>query len=178
MGGGGGASGGEVVQVLLPQHRPFELRLAGQPYLPIVRTRGRDEPGVSYSVLAGEMIRLSADAHQMGRFYLIQKDFERAIRNLETTDRDADARAEVHNDLGDAYLERGGASRVQKAAAEFQHALELDPVCAPAAFNLAMFYERTGATQQAEMQWRRYLSLDAQSRWAEEVHSRHQGLSR
>ena len=33
-------SGGEVVQLLLSQARPFELRLSEQGYQPIVRTRG------------------------------------------------------------------------------------------------------------------------------------------
>lgn len=171
-------SASEVVQLLLAQNRPFEPRLADEPYLPIVRTRGDEDPGVAYGLLAGEMTRLSADSHQMGRFYLLQKDFNRAIRYLEMAEREVGARAEVHNDLGVAYFESGDASRVQKASAEFRHALELDPRCEPAAFNLAMFYEREGATRQAESQWKRYLELDSKSAWAKEAQSRLQGLSR
>jgi len=69
----------EVVRLLLGQRRPFESRLADQPHRPIVRTRGSDDAGVSYNLLAGEMTRLSATSHEMGRFYLLQKDFKRSI---------------------------------------------------------------------------------------------------
>jgi tetratricopeptide (TPR) repeat protein len=171
-------SASEVVQLLLEQHRPFEFRLSNQPHLPIVRTRGLDDPGVSYGLLAGEMSRLSANGLQMGRFYLIQKDFKRAIDYLEIAEGEVGAGAEVHNDLGVAYLESGDEKRFQKAAREFQDALKSNKAFAPAAFNLAMLYERTGETAQAELQWNRYLKLDSNSAWAVEARSRLQGLSR
>jgi hypothetical protein len=41
-----------------------------------------------------------------------------------------------------------------------------------------VFYERAGATAQAETQWKVYLGLDAQSEWAIEAQARLQGLSR
>jgi tetratricopeptide (TPR) repeat protein len=160
------ASASEVVQLLLSQQRPFELQLANQPHLPILRTRGAEDPGVSYGLLAGELTRLSADSHQMGRFYLIQKDFQRAINYLELAEKEIGASPEIHNDLGVAYLEGGGESRLQKAAQEFQHALEKDPSFAPAVFNLAVFHERTGAMGEAEAHWRRYLQLDTNSAWS------------
>ncbi len=166
----------EVVQLLLAERRPFEPRMADQPYLPIVRTRGGDEPGVAYGVLAGEMTRLSADSHQMGRFYLLQKDFNMAIRYLEIAEREVGARPEVHNDLGVAYLESGDPARVQKAFLEFRHALEMDSRNGPAAFNLAVFYERTGRAAQAESQWKQYLELEGESPWATEARARLQGL--
>jgi tetratricopeptide (TPR) repeat protein len=170
-------SASEVVQLLLSQQRPFEFRLSNEPHLPIVHTRGENEPGVSYGLLAGEMTRLSADSYQMGRFYLIQKDFDRAIRYLEMAEREVGARADVHNDLGVAYIESGDESRIQKAAREFQHALDLDPASVAAVFNLAIYYERAAVTQ-VESQWKRYLELDANSPWAMEGRSRLQGLSR
>jgi tetratricopeptide repeat protein len=171
-------SGSEVVQLLLEQHRPFEFRLSNQPHLPIVRTRGLDDPGVSYGLLAGEMTRLSANSLQMGRFYLIQKDFKRAIDYLEIAQGEVGAGADVHNDLGVAYLESGDEKRFQKAAREFQEALKANKTFLPALFNLGMFYERTGQMAQAEQQWNRYLKLDANSAWAVEARSRLQGLSR
>jgi len=171
-------SAGQIVQLLLAQQRPFELRLSNQPHLPTRLTRGANEPGVTYGVLAGEMARLSADAHQMGRFYLIQKDFNRAIGYLEVAERDVGANPDVHNDLGVAYLESGEESRVAKAQAEFQHALDLDPACLAAIFNLAIVDERTGTTAQAESRWKRYLELDPNSAWALEGRSHLQTLSR
>ena len=163
----------EVVQVLLAQHRPFESRMADEPHRPIVRTRGtEEEPGIAYGLLAAEMTRLSADSHQMGRFYLLQNDFNRSLLDLEMAEKEVGARADVHNDLGVAYLESGDPSRIEKAATEFRHALRMDLNSATAVFNLAMFYERTGAAAQAEAQWKRYLELDSKTEWAEEARSR------
>jgi len=170
-------SASEIVQLLLAQHRPFEARLANEPHLPILRTRGTDDPGIAYGLIAGEMTKLSADSHQMGRFYLLQKDFTHAIPYLEIADREVGAGPEVHNDLGVAYLE-GDGSRLDRAAEEFRHALDLDPAFAPAVFNLALFYERTNSADQAALQWERYLQLDPNSAWGTEAHTRLQGLSR
>lgn len=170
-------SASEVVQLLLAQHRPFESRLAGEAHMPLVRTRGEEEPGVAYGLVAGEMTRLSADSHQMGRFYLLQKDFSRAIPYLEIAEREVGAGAAVHNDLGVAYLESSG-SRPEKAREEFQHALDLDASFAPAIFNLALSYERTNSLKEAAVQWQRYLQLDSNSDWGKEARARLQGLSR
>jgi len=170
-------SASEVVQLLLAEHRPFESRLANEPHLPIVRTRGGDDPGIAYGLVAGEMTRLGADSHQMGRFYLLQKDFGRSIPYLEIAEREVGAGAAVHNDLGVAYLE-GDGSRVEKAGEEFRHALNLDSGFAPAVFNLALFYERTNSPEQAAAQWKRYQQLDPNSDWTREARDRLQGLSR
>jgi len=167
----------EVVQLLLGQSRPFESRLAGQPHRPIVRTRSSDDPGVSYPLLAGEMTRLSANSHEMGRFYLLQKDFKRALPYLEIAEREVGASAAVHNDLGVAYFENGDGSLLAKAGEEFQHALQQDKSFAAAAFNLALFYERTNAIAQAQAQWKRFLELDSESEWATEARGRSQGLN-
>ena len=170
-------SASEVVQLLLAQHRPFESRLADEPHLPIVQTRGGDDPGIAYGLVAGEMTKLSADSHQMGRFYLLQKDFGRSIPYLEIAEREVGSGAAVHNDLGVAYLE-GDGSRVEKAGEEFRHALNLDPAFSPAVFNLALFYERRNSAEQAAVQWKRYLQLDPNSDWGKEARGRLQGLSR
>jgi tetratricopeptide (TPR) repeat protein len=171
-------SGGEIVQLLLAQGRPFELRLNEQAYQPIVRTRGAEDPGVDYGLIAGEMTRLSADSYAMGRFYLLQKDFDQATAQLEDAERQPGVSAAVHNDLGVAYMERGGETNLRKAAEEFRHAQEMDPNFAPAVFNLAIFHERTGTLSQAETQWRRYLQLDPNSGWAGEVRSKLENVSR
>jgi tetratricopeptide (TPR) repeat protein len=168
----------EVVQLLLSQQRPFELRMSDEPHLPILRTRGTDDPGVSYGLLAGELARLSADSHQMGRFYLLQKDFKRAIGYLELAEKEVGAKADIHNDLGVAYMEGGGGSWLQKAAQEFQHAIAADQAFTPAVFNLAIFYERTGDAAGAEAQWKRYLLLDSNSAWSVEARTRLQNLLR
>jgi tetratricopeptide (TPR) repeat protein len=170
-------SAGEVVSLLLTRNRPFESRIAGQPHQPIVLTRGAETPAVSYSLLASEMTRLSANGHEMGRFYLLQKDFRRALQYLVIAEGEVGAHAAVHNDLGVAYLESGDASRLEKAKEEFLHALNDDPSFADAAFNLGLYYERTNASAQAAAQWKHYLELDSKSNWAREARERLQGLS-
>ena len=168
----------QVNQLLLAQNRPFEARMADQPHRPIIRTRGADDASVSYDLLAGEMARLTANSYEMGKFYLLQKKFIQAIPYLEAAEKEAGASAAVHNDLGVAYLETGTASQVNLAEREFQHALQQNRAFAPAAFNLALFYERTNAIAEAESQWKRYLALDTESDWATEAKERVRGLSR
>jgi tetratricopeptide (TPR) repeat protein len=167
----------DVVGLLLSQQRPFESQMSDQPHLPILRTRGTNDPGVSYGLLAGELTRLSADSHQMGRFYLVQKDFKRAIDYLQLAEKEVGAGAEIHNDLGVAYLEGSGEAGLKKAAQEFRHALQSNPSFAPAVFNLAMLYERMGAIAEAEAQWKHYLQVDSNSAWSVEARTRLQSLS-
>lgn len=165
----------EVVQLLLAQQRPFESRISGQTYLPIEQTRGISKPEVSYGALANEMSRLKADGHEMGRFYLLQKDFSRAIPYLEMAAAEAGDTAAVHNDLGVAYFESGPLD--ERSEREFRRALDLDPSFAPAVFNLALFYERTNAMERAIAEWKRYLELDPKSKWGAEARSKLQELS-
>jgi len=167
----------DVVRLLLSQQRPFELQMSNEPHLPILRTRGTNDPGVSYGLLAGELTRLSADGHQMGRFYLVQKDFKRAIDYLELAEKEVGAGGEIHNDLGVAYLEGGGEAGLTQAGQEFRHALQRNPSFAPAVFNLAILYERMGAISEAEAQWKRYVQLDSTSAWSVEARTRLQSLS-
>jgi tetratricopeptide (TPR) repeat protein len=171
-------SSAELMQLLLDQSRPFESRIAGQAHRQKIRTRGTDDPGVSYNLLAGELTKFSASSHEMGTFYLLQKEFARAVPYLENAAGEVGADAAVHNDLGVAYLESGNASQLQKAGAEFIRALEQDKSFATAAFNLAVFYERTNSIAQAEAQWKQYLQLDSKSEWAVEARERLEGLSR
>ncbi|HEY2379949.1 MAG TPA: hypothetical protein VGK48_02090 [Terriglobia bacterium] len=171
-------SASEVVELLLTHQRPFESRLADEPHVPMARTRGPEDPGVSYGLLAGEMTRRGADSHQMGRFYLLQKDFPKAIPYLEIAAREVGATAAVHNDLGVAYLESGDPMKLEQSGKELRRALDQDPAFAAAVFNLALFYERTNQPVMAETQWKRYLALDPRSDWAMEAQGRLQGLSR
>jgi anti-sigma factor RsiW len=171
-------SASEVVQLLLTKNRPFESRMADEPHLPIVRTRGAEDPALSYGSLASEMTRLAAPTHEMGRFWLLQKNLERATQYLEIAAAESGATAAVYNDLGVAYLESGDPVKTEKAGLEFQLALKQDPEFAPAIFNFALFYERTNAVARARAEWNRYLELDPKSDWAREARERLQRLSR
>src|SRR5215813_13240741 len=110
------------------------------------------------------MTRLSAYSHQMGRFYLLQKEYGRAISYLEIAEHEIGADAAVHNDLGVAYMESDG-PRLEQAGEEFRHALEKDPRFAAAVFNLALLYERTNMPEKAVAEWKRCIQLEPNSDW-------------
>jgi len=171
-------SGGQIVKALLSQNRPFEGRLADEPHHPLIQTRSSSSSTLDYPLLASEMSRLGAGPYDMGRFYLLQQEFEPAIRNLEIATQNSTSTAEALNDLGVAYMERGGDGNLAKAAEEFQRALKQNVNFAPAVFNLSLVYERMGVLPDAAALWRRYLELDSTSDWAMEIRSKLQGMNR
>jgi Flp pilus assembly protein TadD len=114
----------------------------------------------------------------MGRFYLIQKDFSRAIPFLEKAEQETGLGSDPHNDLGVAYMEAGDEALLPMAAQEFQHVLSSDPTFAPAVFNLAILQERRGSLPEAERELRRFLALDSRSSWADEARSKLEGFNR
>jgi tetratricopeptide (TPR) repeat protein len=166
----------EVIQLLLAENRPFEARISGQPYLPYTSTRAPGDAGSSYSLLTGQMSQLSASTYEMGKFYLLQKDFGRAVEYLALAEREPGASADVHNDYGVALLEGGNGSNIPKAATEFRHALAAKPDYAPAVFNLAILYERTGRADLALRQWTRSTELEPESDWSKEAKSKLEGI--
>jgi tetratricopeptide (TPR) repeat protein len=168
----------EVVQLLLSKNRPFESRMSNEPHREIVGTRGVEDPALSYSSLASEMTKMGASTNEMGRFWLVQKDLEHATQYLELAAAEPGATAADYNDLGVVYLESGDFFKRGKARLQFELALKQDPQFAAAIFNLALFYERTDAVEQAKAEWNRYLGLDPNSGWAKEASDRLQALSR
>jgi tetratricopeptide (TPR) repeat protein len=157
----------EITQALLAQVRPFEPRISGQPYRVAEEvTRGPDD-AKKLGALAAE-VGQRAQAYEMGQFFLIQKQYADAIKNLQSAAKDKSAPADVHNDLGVAYLQNGEET-FGLAETEFKAALAQDPKHASAVFNLSILYEREGLTGQAETWWRRYLEMDRDSGWAQEI---------
>jgi tetratricopeptide (TPR) repeat protein len=155
--------------------RTLEARLSGQPYSEFVRTRtgASSESGRQ----AGEKLdRISGDHYEIGKFYLMDNNVADAVIHLEMAEATSPNSVEIHNDLGVAYMESTGDSALDKAIAELQRALNLNPRYEPARFNLALAYEREGKFSQAEQQLQEYLRLDASSSWAKEVRSKLQLL--
>lgn len=171
-------SAGEVLHLLLAKNRPFEARISGEPYLPYSFTRGVSDSAGNYSLLAGQMNRLSATTYEMGQFYLLQKDFKNAITYLELASREPGATAETHNDLGVAYMESSIDANQPKAIAEFRRALGNKSDFLPAAFNLAVLYERLGRTDQAEAEWSQYLQMESDHLWKDEAKAKLEGMTR
>jgi len=158
----------EITSALLSQIRPFEPRIAGQPYRAVEEITRGPEDAARFDALAAEMANRSAQAYEMGQFFLIQKQYTNAIRYLRAAAADASVTADVHSDLGVAYFQNGEET-FGLAETEFKAALNLNPKHAPALFNLSVLYEREGLSGEAEKRWRQYLQVDPESGWAQEI---------
>lgn len=160
----------QAVAAVVVSVRPFEPRVVGQRHMAIQEvTRSLGDPIVP-DVLAAKMTEDSAGAYEIGRYFLlVRKEYAKAIKHLKTAVSDPKGvPADVHNDLGVAYLQSGPAN-LADAEAEFNHALELSPTHAPALFNLSIVYSRQGRTADANKRRQQYLDLDPDSGWATEI---------
>lgn len=172
--------------------RTIESRVTAIGYAPLIVTRGPE--GASVDPLARRRAeRLLLDAvesgtgpqshHALGRFYLLDAQFGKAVEQLEQTLRHSPGDAQAHSDMGAALLELG---RQQAAAGDqamsqqtYGRALEhvntaaghdaslLEPL-----FNRALILEYQGLPEQAKEAWRQYLTRDSQSKWAEDARGR------
>jgi CHAT domain-containing protein len=123
----------------------------------------------------------SADAmHALGRFYLLQKEFDKAISRFDEALKKSPDDASVHSDLGAALLEKGKLERLNdpsgrsettlaRSLEELTRALQLNDSLLDARFNRALLYEEMKLTPQALADWEKYLSLDQSSPWADEA---------
>lgn len=165
----------EIVDLLLSSERPFEARLSQQPYQPLFLTRGANAPDFPIDPLEAEMLRQAASNHMMGTFYLLNQDFDTAIKYLELAAEQLGNDAAVQNDLGVAYLERSVSSTeelavsLSRARQQFELALVQNAAFAPAAYNLTLLFLRLDLDAEARERQERYLELDPDSEWADEV---------
>ena len=170
--------------------RPVQVRVTGIEYSPFSATRG---PG---DVNSRELDRSAALLHNavsekpstkalhgLGRLYLLNRDFDKAIQQFEEALKASPNDSSLHSDLGAALLEKGRLERAtdQSGRSEttlagslthLNRALELDDSLLDARFNRALLYEDMKLTPQAIQDWEKYLSLDSSSRWADEARSR------
>jgi tetratricopeptide (TPR) repeat protein len=160
----------QLVAAMVTAERPFEPRVVGQPYMAIQEvTRAPGDPVPD--VLAPEMTENSAEAYEVGRYFLLRKEYAKAIKYLKTAVEDPNGvPADVHNDLGVAYFQ-SGIPNIPDAESEFKAALDLSPTHAPALFNLSILYARLGRVEQANERRQQYLALDPDSGWAKEIAS-------
>jgi tetratricopeptide (TPR) repeat protein len=166
----------EVIRLLLAESRPFEARMADQPPLPFSGTRSLSDSGGASGLLAVQMSRLGATTYEMGQFHLLHRDFSNAVKYLELAAQETIATAEVHNDLGVAYMESGDPANRSKAVGEFRRAVALRREFPAAAYNLAVLYSRMGRPDESEAQWKQYLQLEADSRWKDEAAAKLEAL--
>lgn len=187
----------EQVQIALNQayhkQRPLEARITGFDYASYVAPsnelggRGEDSE-VNYValerakiILFGSNANVSNPAvlHALGRYYMTQKEFEKAIENLQQALQHSPKSAQIHSDLGAAWLgklERDRRAKNERREADLNEslthlniALELDPKLREALFNRALLQQHERLRRQARDDWERYLQLDPDSPWAKEA---------
>ena len=186
------------------EQRPLESRITKLNYAPFVVTRGGESPRVdSRERDFAERYLLDAvhdhpganSYHALGKFYLAEKNFDKAIAQFEEALRADPNNAQIHADLGAALLERGkveaeksvattapsetskeGQANSGKALTDLARsldrlnkALELDPNLLEARFNRALCYQYMMLPRQAAEEWREYLKKDSTSKWADEA---------
>lgn len=173
-----------------PGERPTEARITDWSYAPPPpTTRGPKRDQSDYLALdrAKALIQLEASEHpsarsyhDLGRLYLAEREFDKAIDQFEKALRLDEKNARLHSDYGAALLETGKVDRsndeLSKSAEEFalslEHlskAIEMDASLLEALFNRAVLYEYMILPRQAESDWENYLKKDRNSNWADEA---------
>jgi CHAT domain-containing protein len=184
----------EQAQVLLDQayraERPFKLRVSEFSYAPFADTRGDAAADAKINLNERNQAELllleeanknpnAAALLAVGRLYLVKKNYDQAIVQLEKA-RQLDAgNASILSDLGAARLEKAktlmndadGKNLLMTAQAleDFSKALEINPNLPEASFNKAVALETLNLPEQARQAWAEYLKLDEKSQWADEA---------
>lgn len=177
-------------------NRPVEARVSGIDYAPFVTLRGGNPDSVNdverkraeYLMLEAFNKRQDgASYHALGRFFLFQKDVDKAIEYLEQARKADNNNPQIYADLGAAYLEKGkveldsvqpetlgppsgkSVENFGRSLEYLKHALELNPELLEALFNRGLVHRYQGLYREAEADWRAYLEKDSSSKWAEEA---------
>ena len=179
--------GMRALQQAYRDQRPLEARIIGWKYAPAVSLRGT--PKVDYvqrdraaSILQNAVNehRDAMTLHQLGQFYLAERQFDKAIDQLEAALVLSPNDASIHSDLGTALMEKGKTQLADsdqgKAIASFgsslthlTRALELDNSRLEALFNRALLYGYLGLPEKAEQDWKLYIQRDPNSQWTNEA---------
>ncbi|MEK6299978.1 MAG: CHAT domain-containing protein [Acidobacteriota bacterium] len=170
--------------------RPNESRITELNYAPPPpTTRGPERDRFDYVALdrAKALIQVEASEHpsaqsyhDLGRLYLAQGDFDKAIDQFEKALKSDPNNAQLHSDYGAALLEKGKddlsgdepGKSLEEFAASLEHlnmALDLDDGLLESRFNRALLYQYMMLPQQAAADWHKYLEKDSSSKWAEEA---------
>ncbi|HEV7374116.1 MAG TPA: CHAT domain-containing protein [Pyrinomonadaceae bacterium] len=171
------------------QQRPLEARVTGLSYAPFSAQRG-GEPAIvdnrARDLSSSLLLSAASDdpnpatLHALGRFYLTQKEFDKAIFQFKEALKASPDDAQILADLGATLLEqakllrdRDEDGKVMEKLAESQAnlntALRLKPSLLEASFNRALVLEEMMLPEQAREAWQSYLTLDPQSEWAKEA---------
>ena len=173
--------------------RTLETRIGGLDFAPYAPTRGANDADANARILRERAERIVLDAyaehptaanrHALGKYYLADKQFDKAIEQFNAALMETPTVAELHNDLGAALLEKSkfekrnnqpGDSLQHMAASleSIEQALKLQPNYPAAVFNRALCLQEMYLPRQAIEEWKKYLQLDSNSKWADEARRR------
>jgi CHAT domain-containing protein len=177
------------------EKRSIEARAAGFKYAPIIEFKGvqqesadnADQEIAKLSLLNEVKQNPSAVSyHALGLVYLFEKNFNEAIRQFELALQSERSSAQLYNDLGAAYLEKGKSiaeksesknsepsgesyKSYSNALDNFTRAIELNRSLPEPLFNRALTQQYIGLYQRAKQDWQEYLKRDSDSQWADEA---------
>ncbi|HKP37845.1 MAG TPA: CHAT domain-containing protein [Pyrinomonadaceae bacterium] len=177
------------------EQRPTEARISKFNYADYLPTRGGDEKVDQSELRRAELTLLEefnknptpAVRHALGRVYLAKKEFDKAIEKFDEALKGDSNNAQIHSDLGAAWLEKGkidrqgsepgkGLDDFGRSLASLQQALTLNPDMLEALFNLGLVHQYMMLPKPAENDWREYLKRDSTSSWAQEAQRRLEAL--
>jgi len=169
--------------------RPLEVRVTGMSYAPHSDKRGSEQQTVDDRArnLSGELLLTAASndlnassLHALGRYYLLQKEFDKAIRQFQEALKSSPDAAQLHADLGAALLEKAKLFRdgrepgkamehLAESYEQLSSALKVNPSLAEASFNRALVLKEMMLPEQTRKAWQKYVELDPQSGWSSEA---------
>jgi CHAT domain-containing protein/tetratricopeptide (TPR) repeat protein len=178
-------------QAAYREERPIEVRLSNLNHAPLPNQRGstvkvdelqREIAESALQKAVSDNPNAAAPHHALGQYYLAQREFDKALRELNAAVALEPQNAKIHSDLGAALLEQG---IIQQSGSEkgkefetfgrsLQHlekAIELDPSLLSAHFNRALLRQHMTRGAQAAAAWKEYLQKDSTSPWADEARS-------
>jgi tetratricopeptide (TPR) repeat protein len=177
-----------ALQSAFRDERPLEARLSGFSYAPLSNQRGgparvdyvQRDRAASLLLNAVREHPTAASYHALGKYYLAERQFDKAIDQLKAALELDPKNAKIHSDLGAAWLEKGkidrdglepvkGTEELGRSLENLNQALALNPNLPEALFNRALYYEYLVRPKEAGDDWRRYLQLDSGSAWAAEA---------
>lgn len=167
--------------------RPFDARVSNLDYAPFSAIRGNAaEKNQDNSKLSeAELILLNAanndpnfeNLHNLGRFYLLKKQFPLALETLDKAHRANPQNPDILNDLATAHLETGKLKTdkaanlldLSRALELYSESLKINPQNPTAAFNKALTLKSLNLKQPEREAWEEYLKLDPGSKWSAEA---------
>jgi len=189
-------SGVSALQQAYAKTRPFESRIIDLDYSPLSQTRGSGEnqpdallrrQAEMKLVDAAAKNRNAESLYWLGKFYLLEKNIDKAIEYFEEAAKLNPTNARLNGDLGAALLEKGKRAATEKDGAtsselldkslkHLEEAIRLNSALPEPRFNRALSLEAMRLLEQAKQAWREYLEWDSNSKWAEEARQHLQKL--